>query len=110
MLDKVNRVLRVTDRLFATKAHRAELHWHIPETCHVKVQQDAVLIHCNLAHVRISMPGISISPQVVVGREEPPLGWISRSFDEKVPCTCVLWSTEFKGRTELATYFSIETA
>ncbi|MBI3230052.1 MAG: hypothetical protein HYZ45_07730, partial [Burkholderiales bacterium] len=60
--------------------------------------------------VTIAMQGVSIAPQLVKGREDPPLGWISRSFDAKVASPTLCWQETIRGNTKRVTILQIEIA
>jgi len=106
-LDKAARLLRVTDRLECKSRHRVELFWHAHEACAAETDGPVVMLQRECAKVSLRMTAAGWLPQVVRGQEDPPLGWVSRSFDEKAPCPAVVWAGEIAGTTELVTEIEI---
>jgi hypothetical protein len=56
----------------------------------------------------LSMPGVDWAPSLARGLEIPPLGWVSRRFDEKTPTTTVVWRGRVSGTTTLETAIELE--
>lgn len=101
--DKAARVLRVVDTLTCKGAHQAELFWHFAETCRVQVMGNEISADCDNQSVTMRMPGCDWSPVVESGQEDPPMGWISRRFDQKCHSPSVVWSGQITGSTTLNT-------
>lgn len=101
--DKAARILRVTDTLECKGEHQVELFWHFSETCRIQVSGNEISAGCDGRSVRFMMPGVTWSPRVASGQETPPLGWVSRRFDQKCKCSSVVWSGEISGTTTLDT-------
>ncbi len=101
--DRASRVLRVTDTLTCKGVHQVELFWHFAETCQIQVSGNEISALCDGRAVRLVMPGNKWKPNVVRGQETPPLGWISRRFDQKFQTSSVVWSGQISGTTTLNT-------
>ena len=101
--DKAARVLRVADTLTCKGAHQVELFWNFAETCRIRVEGNEVLTVCDDHIIRLTMPMIAWSPSVVSGQETPPLGWVSRRFDQKCNSFSVIWSGQITGTVTLDT-------
>lgn len=101
--DKAARVLRVVDTLECKEEHQVELFWHFAESCWIQVMGNEISAGCDGHSVRLRMLGISRPPKLVSGQETPPLGWISRRFDEKIHSSSVVWSVSISGTTALTT-------
>jgi hypothetical protein len=101
--DKAARVIRVTDTLACKGTHQVELFWHFAETCRIQVGGNEISALCDDHLVRFVMPGIDGSPDMVSGQETPPLGWISRRFDQKCNSSSVVWAGKISGTTTLNT-------
>lgn len=106
--NKPLRTLRVTDRLECQGRHRIDLFWHGHEGCTEAIEGDVVSLQRESAKVTLRMTSQRWRPRIVRGQETPPLGWVSRKFDEKAPCPVVVWEGEIEGTTELVTEISIE--
>lgn len=107
-LNKKHRIIEILDRIQAREAHWIELHWHFSEYCEAEIQDSVILIRNSGVSVEMSMPDCDWRPELVRGQEEPPLGWISRGFDNKVPAPCVRWAGSVSGSAELRTELRIE--
>jgi hypothetical protein len=101
--DKAARVLRVMDTLACKGEHQVEVFWHFAETCRIQVSGNEISAGCDGHSVHLAMPGVAWLPQVVSGQETPPLGWISRRFDQKSSSSSVVWSGKISGTTTLDT-------
>ena len=106
--EKISNLVKVVDLLTCNGSHYIDLHWHFAETCFIKIKESCVQILTDKVMVTMSMPEIDWQPQAIVGQEDPPLGWISRRFDEKQPVTTVRWSGSITGSIELTTIIQIE--
>lgn len=101
--DKQARVLRVTDTLACKGDHEIEVFWHFAENCRIQVSGNEISASCGECEVRMAMPGVAWSPSVASGREDPPLGWVSRRFDRKCSSSSVVWAGHISGTTALCT-------
>jgi len=105
--DKTANLIQVKDRIECKQEHQVEIFWHFSESCLVEVQDSRVSARNKCVVTTISMTGTEWRPELVRGRNEPPLGWVSRSFDEKVPTDSIVWTGRVVGTTELNTHIKI---
>jgi hypothetical protein len=75
----------VRDTLECAHAHEVELHWHFAEHCSVRADGHAAELECGPVRLRIECPAQLEPPRLVLGREHPPLGWVSRRLGVKTP-------------------------
>jgi hypothetical protein len=47
-------------------------------------------------------------PELLVGTEQPPAGWISRRFDEKAPSPSLRWESRINGTMTHVTVIRID--
>jgi len=87
---KRERELVVRDTLHCAREHAVELHWHLAEHCEARAAGHAVEIVCHGVRLRLECPPELAPPRIVVGREHPPLGWVSRALGVKVPAPAVV--------------------
>jgi len=97
----------VIDSLLCKGQHEVELCWHIAEDCHVSLHDRVVTIVGKNATLILTMPANGLLPQLVNGQEEPPGGWISRSFDYKAPTNTLVWKGVLQGESRLSTRLQI---
>lgn len=107
VLDKLSREIRVQDSLKCQGKHKIEIHWHCHEAAEVTVQNTQVSIVRGTYEIKISFSDQRFSVRLARGEENPPLGWISRSFDYKTPCTTIVWSGEVAGNCILETKLNL---
>lgn len=107
-LDKRARLIRVTDRLECNGSHWMEVFWHAHEGCQVVRDGSSVRLTHGSQAVTLCMPSSNWTPMVVHGCDEPPLGWVSRRFDERVASNTIIWAGEIDGTTEMVTVIAIE--
>jgi hypothetical protein len=51
---------------------------------------------------------VALQPEILRGREEPPLGWFSKGFDVKEPAPTAVFTGKIQGNAILRTTVSIE--
>jgi hypothetical protein len=106
--DKRATRFEIHDTLEGTAHHEVELHWHLAEHCRAVVSDYAVEIACAGIRVRLECPRELEAPEVVSGREQPPLGWISRRLDEKSPSPTIVCRGRVACTTTLRTVLAID--
>ena len=110
IFDKTRMVIHVRDTLRCINKHKVEIFWHFAEVCAVAVEGTQVTARVGKVTVWMCLQHPVWVPQYLMGCDEPPQGWVSRKFDEKVPAPCVIWSGEVTGTTELITELKIKIA
>ena len=107
--DKTGQIITVSDTISARKKHFTELYWHLSEHCSVQVIDKSIVIKNKDVQLSMKMLDTDWHPEVLRGCEDPPLGWISRGFDQKVPIICLRWAGQVTGTTDLTTEIRIKT-
>ena len=103
--------LAVTDELACSGAHSIGIYWHFAPECTVLVEGNSVIASRDGARVTISCregSQVVLQPEILRGREEPPLGWFSKGFDVKEPAPTAVFAGKIQGNTILRTTVSIE--
>ena len=106
-LHKRDQTLAVTDHLQAKKPHQIELFWHFAEGCEVSVQGDTAVARHGAVQLTITMPGTDWRPLLVHGQTEPPLGWVSRRFDERQASPTVVWRGAITDSARLVSHLRV---
>lgn len=99
--------LRVTDHLQCRGVHELEMFWHFAEDCRVEASNHVITARRGRVKLQMTLPETT-KVELVRGREEPPLGWISRSFDARTPCCTVRASRLIRGSVHLVTLIEVE--
>lgn len=109
-IDFDKRALRfeVLDTLRCRGAHEVEMHWHLATDCTAQVSGRVVEVSWPGARLRLECPPELGAPEVIAGREQPPLGWISRRLGEKAPAPVVLCRARLRGACGLRTSIVLE--
>jgi hypothetical protein len=98
------RLLVIDDEVATGGAHTIELHWHFGKDCEVELFADHVIVKCREAVLALHWQK-GLSSSLTSANIDPPLGWISHRFDQKVPCNVLTLSQNiagnWMGRTEL---------
>jgi hypothetical protein len=103
-LDKRQRRLIVDDHLDMQSAHDVELHFHCNEASRVAQHTEGTLIELEDVAVSIQLPDTTgARVQICRGQMNPPLGWVSRRFDVRVPAPTLVWRARLCGPTALRT-------
>ncbi len=107
-LDKTARMLRVTDRLECQGRHEVEMIFHVAEKCHVTNQ--GVEVRIENGPVKVSLRNTAPNWHITIARAQvsPPMGWVSRRYDEKQPTHTIVLRREIFGVTEWMTDFIID--
>lgn len=101
--DKQSRIIRVADTLVCKGSHRVEIFWHFAEACRVQAGGNEISAQCGHRSAVMTMPGCDWRPAILAGQEDPPMGWVSRRFDQKCHSFSVVWSGPIIGSTTLNT-------
>jgi hypothetical protein len=107
VFDKTSHTLKVRDSLHCLRKHRVELHWHCHEEADVSLLGSGVMIARANSLLSLTFDDQRFLVRLARAEETPPLGWISRSFDSKSPCTVVVWTGEIEGACELETRMQV---
>jgi hypothetical protein len=78
--------LVVSDELAAGKPHLLEQFWHFAPGLHLSLAGTGLLVRGKAFEMQIQVKGHGLTLELVRGRENPPLGWYSRSYEAKEPC------------------------
>ena len=105
--EKERRLLTVIDSFVCKLAHVVEWHWHCAEHAIVSLTGATAVVQGARGCLRITMPGCGWDPQVIRGDEITPLGWVSRRFDEKEPCSVVRFEGSIHGAASFLTHIAI---
>ncbi|MDB5821778.1 MAG: heparinase II/III-like family protein [Herminiimonas sp.] len=105
--DKAQREIRIRDTLICHGMHHVEFHWHFGANCKVETTADGVIATCGNAKVELGMPDTKKPPQLVIGQENPPLGWMSRRLGEKLPCPTLVWREKIQGTVSRITVIRV---
>lgn len=76
-------LIRVTDHLRSAAPHDIEIFWHFAEGCRVRLEGETARVAREGIELEVRWPP-PLRAQLVRGSVDPPLGWISPRFDEKV--------------------------
>lgn len=108
VFDKNRRHIEVVDSLECSAAHDVEVFWHFAEDCLVELAGREVIVKKGSVSLRLGLTGADFAPECVTGRDQPPMGWISRNFDEKSPSPSVRWFGRLAGPARWSTSIAIE--
>jgi hypothetical protein len=105
-LDKAARTVIVEDSLEMAEAHDVELFFHFSERCQVSGSDGMLAATNGPLKLRVTLPeGGAV--EVLSGSLSPIAGWISRSFDRRVPCPTLVWRARLAGPALLRTVLEI---
>jgi hypothetical protein len=105
-LDKAARTLVVEDTLEMDEAHDVELFFHFSERCEVTAEEGAWVATNGPVRTRVVLPAGG-EAELCSGSLSPIAGWISRSFDRRVPSPTLVWRARLEGGAQLRTVLEI---
>jgi hypothetical protein len=82
--ERPSRVVKVVDRIQSAGVHHVQIFWHFAEECRVTLHAEAAMATRDDVELLLHWPA-PLQARLVQGSKDPPLGWISQRFDEKVP-------------------------
>jgi hypothetical protein len=108
--DRQQRSLTIIDSFTCWSAHALEWHWHCAEHAVVRLNGAAVDVRGARARIQIAMRDSGLLPEVICGDESAPLGWVSRRFDERQPCSVARFRGEIRGSAKFCTRIDVLSA
>jgi hypothetical protein len=78
--------LVVRDELLAAKGHQLEQFWHFAPGLGLQLRGNGLRVRGKAFDMQVQVSGAGLVTELVRGRETPPLGWYSRSYESKQPC------------------------
>ena len=105
--DKQDRTFVVRDVLECAASHFVEIAWHCHENAHVSLDNGHATVSRENVCLKLAMSAKGFTPRIARGEENPPLGWVSRRFDSKVPTHVVVWSGHIKGTCTLESHLRL---
>jgi hypothetical protein len=102
-LDKMTGRLLVEDEIRCEAGHEAEWFWHFSEDCRVELQEGRAVVENGPLRMVVKIPRAARDVRVARGEENPPLGWVSRRFDAKVPAPALTWRIPVQGTAAFTT-------
>ncbi|HEX6267278.1 MAG TPA: heparinase II/III family protein [Burkholderiales bacterium] len=101
-LDKAARRVVLEDTLEMEEDHEVELYFHCHEHCRVEPLEDGVLIVRDGRSLRLTLPQADQArTRIYCGSLAPMAGWISRTYDSRLPAPTVVWQARLTGRSVL---------
>jgi hypothetical protein len=95
---KMTRMIVVEESIQCNGPHQLEWHWHFAPECELQIRGAALVwVRCGPVEMEIELPSEDVVAQLIRGQEDPPLGWYSAGFDQKVPCTTLRWQESISG-------------
>jgi hypothetical protein len=107
VLHKPVRRVEVTDLLVGDGEHEVEVFWHFAESCRVRLEDGVVTAETGNTTVVLRVGGARLDVELARGRDNPPLGWVSRRFDRKEPIWCARWHGRVPAGVSWTTTFDI---
>jgi hypothetical protein len=108
--DRQQRSLTIIDSFICRFVHTLEWHWHCAEHAVVSLDGAAVDIRGTRGRIQIAMRDSGLLPEVICGDESAPLGWVSRRFDERQPCSVARFRGEIRGSARFCTRIDVLSA
>jgi hypothetical protein len=106
LLDHATSAVTVVDELFARESHAVEIFWHFAAGCDVTLDGDRVTARASGAQVTMQLPQ-GMRCELVRGRETPPLGWVSRRFDQRTPSSTLVVAGTVRGNARMVTRIAV---
>ena len=85
--DEANKLLMVRDEVVGKQAHLVEQFWHFAPNISVALEGTRAVITGERFRLIAEFTGGDLALELTRGKDNPPSGWISRSYESKEPCT-----------------------
>jgi hypothetical protein len=102
LLDHASMAVTVIDEIFCRGAHAIEMFWHFAEECEVRLDGTGATAVRDSASLEIELPQ-DTRCELIRGREDAPLGWVSRRFDQRSSTSTLLVRAATLGNMRLVT-------
>jgi hypothetical protein len=102
LLDHETTAVTVVDEIFCRGSHTVEMFWHFAESCEVTLEGGRAIVRRGAVTLEMQLPR-GMRCELVRGREDAPLGWVSRRFDQRVPTTVLHIQGPTRGNARLVT-------
>lgn len=107
-LDGDANTLTVTDKIEAQSDHQAVLYFHVAESCEVALADSHNVEIKTGKGKAVFTADKRCSVELVKGREQPILGWVSRAYHCREETTVIVCTAPTTGVTELKSLFVFE--
>ncbi len=104
--DKQERVFRIVDTIEAEGEHIIEQFFHFAEDCQIRRTDDGWDIEHDGVRVKFYTDDL-LDQSLVLGRDEPPLGWRSHKLGDRQPSPTLVGRMLGRGTCQLVTVISI---
>ena len=102
-LDRKSRIVTITDILECHGTHEVEIGFHFSEACDVwQAERNVFLAAHGTKRLRLHLDAC-LTPTLYRGSEQPIAGWVSRTFDVKVPTVTLVARGQMTRTTEFRT-------
>jgi hypothetical protein len=109
LLDHATSAVTVVDEIFCRGSHTIEMFWHFAESCEVTLDGTRATVRRGGARLEMQLPQ-GLRCELARGREDVPLGWVSRRFDQRVPTSTLLARGTTSGNARLVTRLELSIA
>jgi len=109
ILDHGTSAVSVVDELFCCGSHTVEMFWHFAESCEVTLDGCRAIVGRGGARLELQLPQ-GMRYELVCGREDVPLGWVSRRFDQRMPTSTLVVQGPTRGNARLVTRLELSIA
>jgi hypothetical protein len=103
LLEKASRRIVVTDTLDCAGQHQAKCRWHFSEACEVWLEGNVLYARNGSVVVGLRLVDPALTFEIHNGEEDLPCGWVSPSFDVKIPTVTAVVPFAVQGWTTLIT-------
>lgn len=101
--NKNERLFTISDRIECERNHLVEWYWHMSEDCEIETNGNVYIITNQGVSISIVIDTPKADKTIISAHESPPLGWVSRRYDVKVPTHTLYCRCEINGTYEFKT-------
>jgi hypothetical protein len=107
VFDKHRLEFMLSDQMICRESHNVERFFHFSEHCKVDIADNRLKIKNNGYFVEVKPLDSKSHIELHHGNDVLPLGWTSRSYDQKVPSFSAVFRNDITGTTCLRTNIKI---
>lgn len=108
IFEKERMRILVMDHIECQRRHKVERCWHFSEKSRTRSDGNDFEIRNKRSTVHLKPLEDDSSTMLYCGNEELPMGWVSRSYDVKVPTCSAVFTDEIHGPSTLQTIIQIQ--
>ena len=105
---KNRKLFIIIDEIDCKKEHLIEMFWHFSEGCLLELSDNVITATNQNKEINIKVDSKIKNIKIYKGNFDKPMGWVSRSFDQKFPSYSIVCEQNIMGKTRFLSTIKIK--